>query len=163
MTTLTLHLRVVGILLMLLGVSHFFFDQYFGWKHELESVSLLTRQIFYVHTFFIGIGVMMAGAVSCLLADALVCRSDLSCAVLAAMAAFWFCRLLAQFFVYDPALWRGNRFRTGMHAAFAVFWCYVTATYGLALMAAGVDPLELILNSSRAEDDIRERTRPAQD
>jgi hypothetical protein len=47
---------------------------------------------------------------------------------------FWLCRLLAQFLAYDSALWRGDRFRTFMHTAFAVLWCYVTATYGVALI-----------------------------
>jgi hypothetical protein len=51
------------------------------------------------------------------------------------MAAFWLCRLLAQFFAYDAAIWRGNRLRTRLHVAFSLLWCYVTATYGAALIA----------------------------
>lgn len=133
MTVIT-NLRVVGCLLMLLGVSHVFFNRYFGWERELETVSLLTRRIFFVHTFFIGLGVVLAGAVSLLCADALLRPGALSRAILAGLAAFWLCRLLAQFVAYDSAIWRGNRFRTVMHAAFSVLWCYVTATYGIALM-----------------------------
>ena len=53
---LTLHLQIVGLLLILLGLSHAFFNLYFGWQQELASVSLLTRQIFFVHTFFIAVG-----------------------------------------------------------------------------------------------------------
>jgi hypothetical protein len=132
--TLATHLRVVGALLLLLGVSHTFFDRYFGWQQELKTVSLLTRRIFFVHTFFIGLGVALAGAGSLLYADALLRPDPLSRAVLAAMAVFWLCRLLAQFLAYDSAIWRGNRFRTGMHVAFSALWCYVTTTYGLALV-----------------------------
>jgi hypothetical protein len=128
------HLHVVGALLLLLGMSHAFFNRYFGWELELESVSLLTRRIFYVHTFFIGLGVVMAGVVSLFYADALLSPGALSRAILAGMAAFWLCRLLAQFLAYDSAIWRGNRFRTFMHAAFSLLWSYVTATYGIALM-----------------------------
>ncbi len=128
------HLHVVGSLLLLLGMSHAFFDRYFGWKLELKSVTLLTRRIFYVHTFFIGLGVVMAGVVTLFCADALLTPAALSRVILAGMAAFWFCRLLAQFLAYDPAIWRGSRFRTFMHAAFSLLWCYVTATYGIALM-----------------------------
>jgi hypothetical protein len=54
--TLSMHLRIVGILLVLLGLSHVFFNRYFGWERELADVSLLTRQIFFVHSFFIGLG-----------------------------------------------------------------------------------------------------------
>lgn len=133
---LSMHLQIVGVLLVLLGVSHTFFNRYFGWGQELASVSLFTRRVFYVHTFFIAFGVVLAGAVSFFYADALLRPGALSRAILAGMAAFWLCRLLAQFFAYDSAIWRGNRFRTVMHAVFSLFWSYVTATYGLALIAA---------------------------
>jgi len=134
--TLTTHLHIVGALLLVLGLSHVFFNRYFGWDRELKSVSLLTRQIFFVHTFFIGLGVMMAGAGSFFYADALLRPGALSRALLAAMAAFWLCRLLAQFFAYDAAIWKGDRFRTFMHVAFGTLWVYVTAIYGSALVRA---------------------------
>lgn len=53
--TLCVHLRVVGVLLVLLGLSHALFNRYFGWAQELAGVSLLTRKIFFVHTFFIAL------------------------------------------------------------------------------------------------------------
>lgn len=131
---LTLHLQIVGSLLVLLGLSHAFFNRYFGWERELASVSLLTRKIFFVHTFFIAFGVVLAGGVSLLYADALLRPTALSRALLASMAAFWLCRLFAQFYAYDSNIWRGNRFRTRMHIAFAALWSYVTATYTLPLL-----------------------------
>jgi hypothetical protein len=131
--TLTANLRVVGVLLIVLGLSHMFFNRYFGWDRELESVSLLTRKIFFVHTFFIGLGVVMAGAGSLFYAGALLEPGTLSRAILTAMVIFWLCRLLAQWFAYDAAIWRGDRFRTAMHVMFSALWIYVTATYGTAL------------------------------
>lgn len=133
--TLATNLHAVGVLLLMLGVSHAFFSRYFGWEQELETVSLLTRRIFFVHNFFIGLGVTLAGAVSLFYADALLRPSSLSRAILAAMAGIWLCRLVAQFVAYDSAIWRGDRFRTFMHVAFAMLWCYVTATYGAALIS----------------------------
>ncbi len=133
--TMLLHIRIVGGLLLVLGLSHAFFNGYFRWEHELAGVSLLTRRVFFVHTFFIGLGVSLAGAGSLFYADALLRSGVLSRALLAGMTLFWFLRLLAQFFAYDSALWRGDRFRTSMHMAFATLWCYVTATYGIALVA----------------------------
>jgi hypothetical protein len=132
--TVIANLRVVGGLLLVLGVSHVFFNRYFGWDRELETVSLLTRRIFFMHTFFIGLAVVLGGAVSLIYADELLRPGALSRALLAGMAAFWLCRLLAQFVAYDVAIWRGNGFRTFMHTAFSVFWCYVTASYGIALV-----------------------------
>jgi hypothetical protein len=132
---LAVHLQIVGALLLLLGLAHGSFNRYFGWARDLAPVSLLTRRIFYVHTFFIALGVMMGGAVSLFFARDLLEANPLSRVVLAGMAAFWLCRLLAQLFIYDSALWRGDRFRTFMHGAFLALWCYVTATYSLAFMA----------------------------
>ncbi len=132
--TLRANLEMVGVLLMMLGVSHVFFSRFFGWERELAQVSLLTRKIFFVHTFFIGLGVMMAGAGSLFYAGVLLEPSALSRAVLAGMVVFWLCRLLAQWFTYDAAIWRGDRFRTAMHVAFSALWIYVTATYGTALV-----------------------------
>jgi hypothetical protein len=131
---LLIHLRIVGMMLVLLGASHTFFGRYFGWKQELASVSLFTRQVFSVHTFFIGLGVVLAGTMTFLYADVLLQPAKLNRAILASMTAFWLCRLVAQFFAYDAAIWRGNRFRTFMHVVFALLWCYVTATYGIALI-----------------------------
>lgn len=131
---LSFHLQIVGAMLILLGLSHAFFNRYFGWGQELASVSLFTRRIFFVHTFFIALGVVLGGAVSFLYADALLTPGTLSRAILAGMLAFWLCRLLAQFVAYDSAIWHGNRFRTRMHIAFTALWSYVTGTYALALM-----------------------------
>lgn len=133
--TLSFHMRIVGVLLLLLGMSHALLNRYFGWAQELAAVSSFTRRVFFVHTFFIGLGVVLAGAGSFLFADTLLRPGVLSRALLAGMTLFWLCRLLAQFFAYDSALWRGDRFRTFVHTAFAVLWCYVTAIYGIALVA----------------------------
>jgi hypothetical protein len=132
---LFLNLRIVGALLVLLGASHVFFNRYFGWQRELAGVTLFTRRVFFVHTFFIALTVAMGGAVSVFCAGALLRPGELSRAILGGMAAFWLCRLLAQFFAYDAAIWRGDRLRTWMHAAFSLLWVYATATYSIALAA----------------------------
>jgi hypothetical protein len=132
--TLNIHLQIVGTLLMLLGLSHIFFNRFFGWEQELASVSLLTRRVFFVHNFFIGLVVLLGGAASFFCANALLRPGTLSRAVLAGMTMFWLCRLLAQFVAYDREIWRGDRFRTFMHVACSLLWCYVTATYAIAFL-----------------------------
>jgi hypothetical protein len=119
---------------MLLGLSHAFFNRFFGWDVELAGVSLLTRRVFFVHTFFVAMTVTMMGAFSAVYAGALVEPQTLSRAILAGMVVFWGSRLLAQFTAYESAIWRGNRFRTRMHVAFSILWIYVTATFGVALV-----------------------------
>ncbi len=127
------HLQIVGTLLLLLGVAHSVLPRYFGWNRELAGVSLLTRQVFAVHNFFIGLTVAMLGLLSLVYANELLAPSPLSRAVLAGMLAFWLVRLVFQFAVYDPALWRGKPFYTGMHVLFSIFWGYVVLTYAAAV------------------------------
>jgi len=131
---LTMNLQIVGALLVMLGLSHVFFNGYFGWSVELAGVSLFTRRVFFVHTFFVAMTVTMMGAFSVAYARLLVEPQPLSRAVLAGMTIFWASRLLMQFTAYESAIWRGNSFRTRMHVAFSLLWIYVTATYGFALL-----------------------------
>jgi hypothetical protein len=128
-----LHLQIVGALLLSLGVAHACFDRYFGWKNELRRVSLLTRQIFFVHCFFIALLLVLLGVCSLFYADALLTPGPLNRVVLAGFVVFWVCRLAVQFAVYDPSIWRGRRFFTVMHVLFSMLWCYTIVTYGLAL------------------------------
>jgi hypothetical protein len=130
--TLHIHVQIVGALLLLLSVANLFFSRYFGWKKELASLSLLTRQVFQVHCFFIALVLMLLGVCSLFYTDTLLEPGPLSRVLLAGVVLFWLCRLVIQFFVYDAAIWRGNRFYTFMHVVFSVLWIYVVITYGVA-------------------------------
>jgi hypothetical protein len=131
--TLQLHLQITGALLVALALAHGFFSRYFGWKAELASISVFTRQVFHVHSFFIALTVAMFGICSLFYTDALLQPGPLSRVFLAGMTAFWLCRLFVQAFVYDSSIWRGRPFYTAMHAAFLTFWAYAAGTYGTAL------------------------------
>jgi len=125
-----LHLRIAGALLLALAAFNAVLPRYFGWRAELQKVSLLTRQIFFVHAFFIALVLVFFGTLSILGAEELARPSFLSRAVLAGFAIFWGLRLVVQLFVYDSSLWRGDRFRTAMHGLFTCLWAYLAAVYG---------------------------------
>jgi hypothetical protein len=74
----------------------------------------------------------MMGALSAFAPALLVERGPLARLVDGAFALFWLARLLAQWFVYDPSLWRGQRFNTVVHWLFTFVWLYLTAAYGWA-------------------------------
>jgi len=131
-----LQLKIVGTLLVLLGVAHCYFPKRFGWKDELARLSLLNRQIFLVHTFFIALTLVLMGSITALYAKALLEPSPVNRAILACAAIFWACRLFVQFFVYDSKLWKGNAFNTWMHVLFSCFWIYLVATYSIAAKLA---------------------------
>jgi len=127
------HLRTVGVLMALLAIVNLFVPGRFNWRDELSRVSLLNRQIFQAHSFFIVllIGLMSALFLTC--AEALLEPTRLSRAVLIGLTIFWGLRMLMQWFFYSPAVWRGNRLHSVMHGVFSLGWIYVTAVCGLAL------------------------------
>lgn len=76
------HLKVVGGLLVALGLAHGVFSRYFKWKEELAQLSLLTRQILLVHCFFIALLLVMMGVWSLFYPSALLGSGSLSRVVL---------------------------------------------------------------------------------
>ena len=85
--------------MLLLAVLHAFFPRHFRWREELASISLLTRQIFYVHHFFIALTVGLMGLLTLSSADDLLGPS-VGRRILLGLSVFWFVRLLCQLFVY---------------------------------------------------------------
>lgn len=130
--TIELHLKIVGIVLITLGLAHGVFSKHFNWKTDLAKLSLMNRQMFLVHSFFIGLVLVLMGSVSLFYTQALLQPAPLSRLVLGGTVVFWACRWFIQFFVYDSALWRGNRFYTCMHVLFSLFWTYAVCTYFFA-------------------------------
>lgn len=130
---LNLHLKIVGLMLILLALAHVDFPRRLGWRVDLAKVSLFTRQVFYVHCFFLCLVLALCGALSLFGTAALMERTPLARMVLGGLVIFWGARLFAQFFVYDSKLWRGNAFNTGMHVLFSLMWIYFVAVYGAAL------------------------------
>lgn len=136
MISLSVHLKTVGTLLLLLSLAHFFFPRYFRWQEELRRVSLLTRQVFWVHYLFIMLVLALFGALSLWGTHYLLRGDGLSRAVLAGCAVFWLVRLFVQLFVYDRSLWQGQRFNTMMHVLFTATWTYFAAVYATAFFSS---------------------------
>jgi hypothetical protein len=127
-------LEINGGLLLVLALAHAFFPRRFRWREELRGVSLLTRQILHVHTFFIALTVGLMGLLCLLSAEALL-HTPLGGRLCAGLCVFWLCRLLIQFFGYSPELWRGKPFETAVHVVFSLIWlnlvlCFALATRG---------------------------------
>src|SRR4028118_690619 len=133
MRSLELNLKLAGLALMLLGVAHAFFGSRFNWKQEFEKVSLLNRQIFYVHTFFIALVVTLLGILAFFYTAVLLEPTQLARVVLCGIVIFWGCRLAVQFFGYDASLWKGDRFNTWMHILLSLLWLYLVSVFAWAL------------------------------
>lgn len=125
-----LQLKVIGALLVGLALLHGGFARYFDWRREFAAVSLLSRQMMYVHTFFIALAVGLMGLL-CLTSAPELAGTPLGRRVALGLGAFWLGRLLIQFFGYSPALWRGKRFETIIHVLFMLLWAYLSVVFWL--------------------------------
>ncbi len=132
-----LHLRVAGVLQILLALLHLDFPRRFAWRVELGQLSLLNRQMFHVHTLFVCLVLALFGALSLFAPAALLEPTRLARLVLAGIAVFWLVRLYCQWFVYDSQLWRGKPFEMAMHCLFSLLWGYLVAVYGGAWYSLG--------------------------
>jgi hypothetical protein len=128
-----IHLRIAGILLILLAFIHVVLPRYFKWQEQTQRVTLITRQILYVHTFFIGFAVFLMG-ILCLSYPTELTGSPFGRILCLGLFAFWFTRLIFQFFVYSPALWKGKRFETIIHVTFSALWSYFSIIFIIAYL-----------------------------
>jgi hypothetical protein len=123
-----LHLKFIGIALACLAWVHLIFPSYFNWKEDLAPLTLVNKQLMYVHTFFIALAVFLMGIFCFLFSDDIL-NTILGHRISAGFAIFWGFRLFFQFFVYSPKLWRGKIFETVVHIVFSLFWAYLTAIF----------------------------------
>lgn len=122
------HIEIVGCLLILLGLLHVTFPSHFKWRETLASVPRVSREIMYVHTFFIALTVFLMGLLCITSAEEIV-DTPLGKKLAIGLAVFWTIRLLIQFFGYSKELWQGKRFETIMHICFSFLWLYLSAVF----------------------------------
>jgi len=126
-----LQLNVAGIILMLVALAHIAFPKYFQWKKQLSLVSLINRQMMYVHAFFIALVVFLMGLL-CLTSANEVLGTALGKKIAAGLFIFWASRFFIQFFGYSSALWKGKKFETVIHIMFSFLWLYISFVFACA-------------------------------
>jgi len=131
---LLVNLRAVGVFMGALALLNLLVPRHLRWREDLQRVSLVNRQIFEVHALFLVLILAMFSALLLTSSDALLEPSRLSRLMLGGLTIFWGARMLAQWFYYSPATWRGDRFRTAAHYGFSAAWIYVTAVFALAFV-----------------------------
>lgn len=129
MDLLVLNLQAIGISQILLALFHLSFEKQFDWKEDLDTISLLNRQLMYVHTFFVAFAVFLNGLLSLFATRLLLEPSTLTLYILLGLSIFWLARLYVQFFVFDKTLWIGQGFNTVVHVVFGMVWLWYSATY----------------------------------
>lgn len=122
------HIEIAGCMLILLGLLHIIFPSYFKWRETLSTIPRVSREIVYVHTFFIAFTVFLMGLLCVTSADELL-ATPLGQRITLGFALFWTIRLLIQFFGYSKELWKGKRFETIVHICFSFLWLYLSVVF----------------------------------
>ncbi len=123
-----IHLKIIGILLIILALVHVIFPTYFNWKTELKNLSLVNAEMMVVHTFFLALTVLLMGTLCVTSTKALVSTS-LGKRLCTGFAIFWTIRFFVQFFGYSSSLWKGKTFETVVHIVFSLFWGYASLVF----------------------------------
>ena len=129
-----LHLKIIGSSLILLGLVHAIFPRQFNWKQELSSLSIVNKEMMYVHTFFIAFTLFLFGLL-CLTSSVDLVSTIFGKRISLGLGIFFFLRLLVQFLGYSSKTWRGKTFETTVHVLFSIFWAYVTAVFILIYLS----------------------------
>jgi hypothetical protein len=109
------------------------FPSYFSWKKELCTLSIMNRQMMYVHSFFIALTVLLMG-ILCITSAKELIETPLGRKIICGLFLFWTFRLFIQFFGYSAAIWKAKRFETAVHIVFSIFWVYVSVVFLYALL-----------------------------
>jgi hypothetical protein len=120
-----LHVKIIGIVLIAVALMHIVFPRFFKWKQELNSLSLMNRQLMIVHTFFIALMVLLNGFL-CLSSAPELINTNLGKKISLGLGVFWTIRLFIQFFGYSTAVWKGKSFETTVHVLFSLLWAYLS-------------------------------------
>jgi len=123
-----IHFRIIGCLFIVLALSHIVFPRYFNWKQELSSLSLVNRQIMYVHSFFLAFMILLLGLL-CFTSSHEIITTSLGKRISLGLGIFWGARLLIQFVGYSSTLWKGKLFETSVHIVFSIFWTYISVVF----------------------------------
>jgi hypothetical protein len=130
MRDMIVHLYIAGWLQVALALIHFIFPRYFKWREQLTGLTLINRQLMYVHTFFIALVVLLMGSL-CIAAPVDIIMTRLGKYLSLGLFVFWATRLFFQIFVYKSGLWKGKRFETVVHVLFTLVWIYLSVVFFL--------------------------------
>lgn len=128
-----LHLQIIGVVLIVLALIHIVFPRYFNWKMELSTLSIINRQLMYVHAFFIALIVLLMGLLCLTSANELV-HTNFGKRVSLGLAIFWIARLCIQFFGYSSKTWKGKKIETFVHIVFSMLWIYISTVFVLTYL-----------------------------
>jgi hypothetical protein len=132
-STLTLLLKVAGLLHLGLLCAGLLMPRVVGLRAHLATLPRFIRRLFWVYYVFIGLCLVSFGLLTFTFAGTLAEGSTLARALCLFLAAFWALRLIAATFVFDLSPYLTNLYRRiGYHAINLVF-VYLPVVYVFAV------------------------------
>lgn len=133
---LELFLRIIAVAQIALAVLSFFLPRILDWKADMERMSLLVREVFEIHSWFISLTLVIWGVLTWRFAPEMAHEpTELSRWLCGAIAVFWGLRCVLQWLHYSGAHWRGILSRTVIHWMCFVGYGLWAVVYGLAAVA----------------------------
>jgi hypothetical protein len=130
---LELFLRIIAVAQIGLAVLSFFLPRILDWKADIARMSLLVREVFEIHSWFISLTLATWGVLTWRFAHEMAhAPTGLSRWLCGAIALFWGIRCVLQWLHYSPAHWRGIPSRTVIHWACFVGYGLWAAVYAMA-------------------------------
>jgi hypothetical protein len=134
MTDPSIHLGLVGVILLGLGAVHVVLPRTLRWREDLAGASALNQEVSYVHCYFIGLACLLWGLLPLTAGQALLEPNPVTRLVLLGAVAFWASRLVIQLAVFNHHARESRRWWMASAAGTAL-WLYLTAVWTWALAA----------------------------
>ena len=105
-------------------------DRLLNWGPELDKLSPLLREVFYVHKWFITIILVIFGVVTLRFASEMGGTGpEIARWIAGGIGLFWAIRTGIQWFYYDWSHWRGKTGRTVIHWTLTICYGGCAAVY----------------------------------
>ncbi len=120
-----------------IATLNLFLVRLLGWRDAVLQMTLLVREVFRVHAWFISITLVIFGAMTFRFAREMAAGMDPVCQWLAAgIGLFWLIRTILQITYYSSSHWRGQLGRTVAHVTLLLVYAGFTAAYLWAAFGA---------------------------
>ena len=127
---LELLLRLAALAQLGVVLLNLFLVRLMNWRPDLDAMSLLIREVFQIHIYFISITLAIFGVLTWRFAGDIATAAHPLCVWLAiGIGIFWAIRSVMQWSHYSTVHWRGDRVRTLIHWMFFLGYGGFAAVY----------------------------------
>lgn len=127
---LSVLLRLAGLSLVTLALGHFVLPKLLGWPEDLAKLRAINRQIFYVHTAFLVVGIFLFGLVCLLTPDILLSRTPLGLVGSGCFFLCWLSRLICQVVIFTSDITTDLRIDKWMRISGTLLWIFYNIVFG---------------------------------